>query len=150
MARQYPRFLYSNPKGTKSKGPFVVHLLSPRFICRVEDDVEKLKNSGSHYVHASGWTLELLEVFEFSEINQELEKKISDIMHDMISWLPKQQQEIEVLYDNALDSSIVQLMRTQKERNKLEEVVKKIHKLTSDISYGSNLIKVGEVTPKGL
>ncbi len=29
MARQYPRFLFSNPQNTKSKGPFIVHLLPP-------------------------------------------------------------------------------------------------------------------------
>ena len=36
MARAYPRFLFSNPKDTKSPGPFVIHLLEPRFIARVE------------------------------------------------------------------------------------------------------------------
>lgn len=35
MAREYPRFLYSNPKDTKSEGPFVVHLLFPKIIYRV-------------------------------------------------------------------------------------------------------------------
>ena len=32
MARKYPRFLYSNPGNTKSEGPFIVHLLEPRFV----------------------------------------------------------------------------------------------------------------------
>jgi len=36
MAREYPRFLFSNPQNTKSKGPFVVHTMEPRFIVRVE------------------------------------------------------------------------------------------------------------------
>ncbi len=35
MPRQYPRFLYSNPKNSKSKGPFCVHLLFPHLICKV-------------------------------------------------------------------------------------------------------------------
>jgi hypothetical protein len=32
MARDYPRFLFSNPQNTKSKGPFIVHLLEPRLV----------------------------------------------------------------------------------------------------------------------
>ena len=35
MARQYPRFLFSDPKNTKSKGPFVIHCLEPRLIFKV-------------------------------------------------------------------------------------------------------------------
>lgn len=35
MARQYPRFLFSNPTNTKSKGPFVIHTLEPRLIFKV-------------------------------------------------------------------------------------------------------------------
>lgn len=35
MARQFPRFLVSNPEDTKSEGPFIVHTLFPRFIARV-------------------------------------------------------------------------------------------------------------------
>lgn len=36
MAREFPRFLFSNPKNTKSKGPFVVHTLHPKFIVRID------------------------------------------------------------------------------------------------------------------
>lgn len=36
MARQYPRFLYSNPKNTKSEGPFLIHMLPPRKLWRIE------------------------------------------------------------------------------------------------------------------
>lgn len=36
MAREYPRFLYSDPKNTKSEGPYIVHLLFPRKLFRVE------------------------------------------------------------------------------------------------------------------
>lgn len=35
MARSYPRFIYSDPKNSKSSGPFCVHLLYPRFICKI-------------------------------------------------------------------------------------------------------------------
>ena len=30
MARGYPQFIYSNPKNTKSKGPFLVRTLFPK------------------------------------------------------------------------------------------------------------------------
>lgn len=36
MQRLFPRFLFSNPQNTKSKGPFIVHTLEPRIILRVE------------------------------------------------------------------------------------------------------------------
>ncbi len=35
MARKYPRFLFSNPTYTKSKGPFVIYTLYPRTIFKV-------------------------------------------------------------------------------------------------------------------
>lgn len=35
MAREYPRFLFSNPTNTKSQGPFVVHTLEPICIFRI-------------------------------------------------------------------------------------------------------------------
>lgn len=35
MARQYPRFLFSNPKNTKSEGPFVVHTFFPKCIMKI-------------------------------------------------------------------------------------------------------------------
>jgi hypothetical protein len=38
MAKEYPRFIFSNPKNTKSKGPFVIHTLDPFIICSVNRD----------------------------------------------------------------------------------------------------------------
>lgn len=35
MSRNYPRFLYSNPQNTKTKGPFIVHTLDPFVIVKV-------------------------------------------------------------------------------------------------------------------
>ncbi len=35
MARNYPRYLFSDPQNTKSKGPFIVHLLDPRIIVKI-------------------------------------------------------------------------------------------------------------------
>lgn len=36
MAREFPRFLYSDPKNTKSPGPFIVHTLHPNKLFKVE------------------------------------------------------------------------------------------------------------------
>lgn len=87
MARGYPRFLISAPKHTKDKGPFIVHLLEPQFICRVVDrtkeDITLLKN---YYINLSGWTLELLKVFTKSAD----EKKVHFAMYDMVKWAANQ------------------------------------------------------------
>ena len=42
MKRNYPRFIYSNPKNTKSIGPFIVHLLEPRLVFKVVSKNELL------------------------------------------------------------------------------------------------------------
>lgn len=42
MKRNYPRFLYSNPQNTKSKGPFIVHTLPPRIIMRIDHDGSRI------------------------------------------------------------------------------------------------------------
>lgn len=57
MSRGYPRFLYSNPKNTKSEGPFIVHTLYPRCIFRINN---KDKNSTDF----SFENLELLDCFD--------------------------------------------------------------------------------------
>lgn len=43
MARAYPRFLFSNPKNTKSPGPFVVHTIFPRFIATISKDAKGIR-----------------------------------------------------------------------------------------------------------
>lgn len=35
MARSYPRFVFSNQQNTKNKGPFVIHSLFPRLVCKL-------------------------------------------------------------------------------------------------------------------
>ena len=34
MGKQFPRFLISNSTNTKTKGPFIIHTLPPKFICK--------------------------------------------------------------------------------------------------------------------
>ncbi len=38
MGRKYPRFLYCDAVNTKNEGPFIIHTLPPRFICKPEFD----------------------------------------------------------------------------------------------------------------
>ena len=35
MAREFPEFLFSDPKNTKSEGPFIVHTIFPKKIFKV-------------------------------------------------------------------------------------------------------------------
>lgn len=41
MARQFPQFLFSNPKNTKSKGPFIIHTLLPISIIKINGSKDK-------------------------------------------------------------------------------------------------------------
>lgn len=53
MAREYPRFLVTKEMGnTKSKGPFLIHTLTPRFIAKI------LKNASGYFY------LEFIELWE--------------------------------------------------------------------------------------
>ena len=60
MAREYPRFLYSNPKDTKAKGPFIVHTLFPKALfkfipCNSEEySTENLNKYLFHYCSYPG------------------------------------------------------------------------------------------------
>ncbi len=36
MTKHFPRFIYSNPENTKSKGPFIIHTRFPKVILKVE------------------------------------------------------------------------------------------------------------------
>ena len=48
MARPYPRFVYSNPQNTKSHGPFIVHLLEPRLVFKVDTITNKFSTQISY------------------------------------------------------------------------------------------------------
>ena len=85
MARAYPRFLFSNPKNTKSKGPFIIHTLPPQVICKVIP----LKNRD--------FTLDYLDCFD-SAYNGE----ISEVMNAMKGWLFNQLDTAEIYFDQLL------------------------------------------------
>lgn len=68
MARQYPRFLFSNPQNTKSTGPFIVHLLPPKMICRVDS-------------HFHPYKIITLDVFDPCD-----EKDLAEVEQAMLKW----------------------------------------------------------------
>lgn len=82
--RQYPRFIFSNPQDTKSKGPFIIHLLKPRMICKVYERRIKEYNASEHInaLHFGRFAIELLEAWDEVE-----SLKYAEIMRLMNEWL---------------------------------------------------------------
>jgi hypothetical protein len=93
MARQYPRFLYSDPQNTKSKGPFIISALPPHIIAKIRTDAEvdfhtvmrepKFIWCGEHY---------FIEKLNFLTVNEL--KDDADIVvrawKDMADWVKSQ------------------------------------------------------------
>lgn len=80
MAREYPRFIYVNPKNTKSEGPFIVHCIYPRCIMKV-------------IVDPNMWGLEFIEFWENSLEEDETGLKESEqrkILQHANDWLKSQ------------------------------------------------------------
>jgi hypothetical protein len=50
MGRNYPRFVFSNPKNSKSEGPFIIHTMDPFIICRITDQPADIKTIHSRTV----------------------------------------------------------------------------------------------------
>lgn len=87
MARLYPKFLFSNPKNTKSTGPFIVHLQKPRMICKVYERRVKAYKASEHLnaMHYGRFAIELLEAWDEAP-----SLRYSDIMWQMNNWLWRQ------------------------------------------------------------
>lgn len=88
MSRQFPRFLFSNPKNTKSKGPFIVHTLEPRIIIRVA----KVPNyDPGPMTHNGKYILFFLEDYKIT-------KKLRETTDAMFDWIDAQVKagEIEI------------------------------------------------------
>ncbi len=96
MARNYPRFLYSNPQNTKSKGPFIVHLLDPRLVFSIVFTEEECANAKT-YKWAGPIGLILLDKIKG-------DKKIEEIMSEAVSWLKHQieQGAIDITMEHLL------------------------------------------------
>lgn len=72
MSRLHPRFLFSDPQNTKSKGPFVVHTIFPAAICKIID-----------YDHNQK-TFEIEMLTAFDHCNQQ---EIDLMLSDMRNWI---------------------------------------------------------------
>ena len=82
MARQFPRFLFSDPQNVKNKGPFIIHTLEPRFIVRVS--AAPLYNEKLKTVTNGVYNFTFLDEIEYSE-------KVRKITDDMFDWFHAQQ-----------------------------------------------------------
>lgn len=72
MSRNYPRFLFSNPINTKSKGPFVFHSIFPAAICKIIDYDQNNKTFG----------LEVLKMYDDCS-----QTEIDLMLSDMRNWI---------------------------------------------------------------
>lgn len=92
MSRKFPRFLFSNPTNTKSKGPFVFHTIAPHVICSISDQpfnnemrpIRKIVIT-SHFVY----NMFLLSKIE-KDISIKESEKIPAILDDMAEWIKTQ------------------------------------------------------------
>jgi hypothetical protein len=82
MAREYPRFLFSDPQNTKSLGPFIVHNLHPRAIFKV------ITMGREPAVY-------LIELFD--QCSQDTERSLSV---DAVRWLRAQIEERQINYSS--------------------------------------------------
>lgn len=67
MARNHPRFLYDNVTGTKSDGEYIMHLLEPRVLLKIDrtprgqfyiyalDEIENSKKLQTTIAAAEKW-----------------------------------------------------------------------------------------------
>lgn len=76
MGRSYPRFIYSDPRNTKSAGPFIVHTLPPQMIVKVSFTEE-----GFHQ-------LKPLSVFTPAD-----DATVNEVIYRMHDWLTGQRME---------------------------------------------------------
>lgn len=74
MGKQFPRFLISNATNAKTKGPFIIHTLTPKFICK------PLFDSRRNIVD-----LTAIEMFN-EEDNALKHVKASRVLEDMQEW----------------------------------------------------------------
>ncbi len=93
MAREYPRFLFSNPQNTKSKGPFIIHCLEPRLIFKFEKSIGK---KGYDLILLEDWSpINYMQSIEPTAV-QDLERK---------SLILKIAKEAKDWYNNQIDTN---------------------------------------------
>lgn len=87
MARQFPTYIFSNPKNTKNKGPFIIHTIFPKCICKVHDTTDPLYNSDKYPItlHYGRFGIEVLECWDIAS-NEEFD----ELTRRINNWLWKQ------------------------------------------------------------
>ena len=83
MARQFPRFIIAKNSKAKNPGPFIIHCIEPKFICKVysqgyfpkEDDPLLFRN----HIH----NFRILEFWDEEPSKEELQK----IVDKMSEWI---------------------------------------------------------------
>lgn len=74
MGKQFPRFLISNATNTKTKGPFIIHTLQPKFICKPLFDTKRN-------------LIDLTAIEMFNDQDAELKHvKAFEVFEDMREW----------------------------------------------------------------
>lgn len=81
MPREYPRFIFSDPKDKKTSGPYVIHCLSPRGIYKIHFGAGAEDHSHTKFIKGR-FTVKLLEAWEVAH-----KEKIEDIEFAIERWL---------------------------------------------------------------
>lgn len=105
MARQYPRFLFSNPSNSKSKGPFIVHTLNPVMIIQVSvrPPVALFKKPEEFYTTDSFYLYKCVEDYGLTGFGLH-----SYIQHSAMEWFSKQAEYLscfERYFYNLIDDN---------------------------------------------
>jgi hypothetical protein len=87
MARQFPRFLYSNPTNTNPPGPFVIHCLEPRIIFRVFVDEQDPRRALPWQPSLWGGFFGVQLIDDGSKLDQDALQKL---MEEVIVWIEQQ------------------------------------------------------------
>jgi hypothetical protein len=88
MAKQYPRFLFSNPQNTKSKGAFVIHTSEPHIIIGVYGNVmDGSKFEWSKFIEPKPQFMYLIALLTKRPTKFEEAKKFYETLDDMVEWL---------------------------------------------------------------
>lgn len=101
MSREYPRFLFSNPKNTKSKGPFIIHTLEPELIMKISDHVpDKNKYPISYIIEPKPQHMYYLALL--TDISKPRYRafydKIPSIVEDAVVWAKAQLKESHIIF----------------------------------------------------
>ena len=97
MGKQFPRFLISNATNTKTKGPFIIHTLPPKFICKPLFDgkrnlidltaIEMFNEEDNSLKHVKAYDVleEMREWYKYSGVHQSdnAEDKMLSEVHNL-------------------------------------------------------------------